>query len=105
MTAQVATLLDKLREKEGEMEVKEAQLKEMKNMNAALENQLTEYMDALEHQNKVCQIITLTLYVYAIVCSILQIMLNTLLPLPPSFSLSPFSLHTSLLKECTAYCD
>ena len=53
MSAEVTSLAAQLKEREEEVTVKEAQLKEMKNMNAALENQLTEYMDALELQNQV----------------------------------------------------
>ena len=53
LTAQISSLSTKLEEKDREMVFQESQLKEMKNMNAALENQLTEYMDALELQNKV----------------------------------------------------
>ena len=55
LTAQIDSLSTKLEEKDKEMVFQESQLKEMKNMNAALENQLTEYMDALELQNKVQQ--------------------------------------------------
>ena len=51
--AELEALSAKLEERGREMEFQEGQLKEMKNMNAALENQLTEYMDALDHQNKV----------------------------------------------------
>lgn len=51
--SQIESLSSKLEEKDREILFQERQLKEMKNMNAALENQLTEYMDALEHQNKV----------------------------------------------------
>ncbi|CAI8006353.1 Tyrosine-protein kinase TXK [Geodia barretti] len=52
MSAEVTSLTAQLKEREEEVKGKEAQLKEMKNMNAALENQLTEYMDALELQNQ-----------------------------------------------------
>ena len=57
LTAQISSLSTKLEEKDREMVFQESQLKEMKNMNAALENQLTEYMDALELQNKVLDLI------------------------------------------------
>ena len=73
----MASLSAKLQEKEGEREVKEAVLKEMKNMNAALENQLTEYMDALDHQNKVRVLSVLS----TLACSV-----NTTTPLPPIVS-------------------
>ena len=53
MSAEVTSLTAQLKEREEEVKGKEAQLKEMKNMNAALENQLTENMDALELQNQV----------------------------------------------------
>ena len=53
LTAQIDSLSTKLEEKDKEMGFQEKQLKEMKNMNAALDNQLTKYMDALELQNKV----------------------------------------------------
>ena len=53
MSAEVASLKAALAEREGEVQAKETLLKEMKNMNAALENQLTEYVDALDHQNQV----------------------------------------------------
>lgn len=52
-SAEITALSAQLKEREEEMNAKEAHLKEMKNMNAALENQLTEYMDALDHQNQV----------------------------------------------------
>ncbi|CAI8049860.1 hypothetical protein GBAR_LOCUS27449 [Geodia barretti] len=52
MSAEITSLTAQLKEREEEVRVKEDQLKEMKNMNAALENQLTEYMDALELQNQ-----------------------------------------------------
>lgn len=52
-SSQIASLTAKLEEKDKELVFNERQLKEQKNMNAALENQLTEYMDALDHQNKV----------------------------------------------------
>lgn len=53
LTAQIDSLSTKLEEKDKEMGFQEKQSKEMKNMNAALDNQLTKYMDALELQNKV----------------------------------------------------
>ena len=53
ISAEVASLNVAMAEREGEVQAKEKLLKEMKNMNAALENQLTEYMDALDHQNQV----------------------------------------------------
>ena len=53
ISAEVASLKAAMAEREGEVLAKETLLKEMKNMNAALENQLTEYMDALDHQNQV----------------------------------------------------
>ena len=53
ISAEVASLNAAMAEREGEVLAKETLLKEMKNMNAALENQLTEYMDALDHQNQV----------------------------------------------------
>ena len=58
-------LQSKLEEKATELQFQEAQVKEMKNMNAALENQLTEYMDALEDQNKV-HVHVYTLYMYSL---------------------------------------
>ena len=51
-SAEVTSLMAQLKEREEEVNEKDAQLNEMKNMNAALENQLTEYMDFLE-QNRV----------------------------------------------------
>ena len=53
LNMQLESLTAKFEEKDRELVAQERQIKEMKNMNAALENQLTEYMDALEHQNKV----------------------------------------------------
>ena len=53
LNTQLESLTAKFEEKDRELVAQERQIKEMKNMNAALENQLTEYMDALEHQNKV----------------------------------------------------
>ena len=52
-SSQIASLTAKLEEKDKELVFNERQLKEQKNMNAALENKLTEYMDALDHQSKV----------------------------------------------------
>ena len=53
MSAEITSLTAQLKEREEEVRAKEDQLEEMKNMNTALENQLTEYMDALELQNQV----------------------------------------------------
>ena len=53
MSVEVASLKAALAEREGEVQAKETLLKKMKNMNAALDHQLTEYVDALDHQNQV----------------------------------------------------
>ena len=53
LNTQLESLTAKFDEKDRELVAQERQIKEMKNMNAALENQLTEYVDALKHQKKV----------------------------------------------------
>ena len=53
LNTQLESLTTKSEEKDCELVAQERQIREMKNMNAALENQLTEYIDALKHQKKV----------------------------------------------------